>query len=190
MNWVPLITLASSVANNKTEIRRSMALKRHAMEEDLKAQLDLTFCRKLLQIIERRKAQIVHTYLPMGDEIDLYPLIQELIDKGIKVICPRTMKKPQLEHRELLSLDALNEGVFGTSYPDGPLFYGDPDLVIVPGLAFDKQGTRLGYGGGYYDRFLADSKAYKVAACYPFQMIEKVPSEEWDVRVDEMVVGR
>lgn len=166
-----------------------MALKRSAMVADLKQELDRTICKELLHIIERRKVQVVHTYLPMGDEIDLYPFIQDLLEMGVKVICPRTMKKPMLEHRELLNLDTLKEGVFGTSYPDGPLFHGDPDLVIVPGLAFDKQGNRLGYGGGYYDHFLANSKAYKVAACYSFQMMEKVPCEEWDVRVDEVVVG-
>lgn len=163
--------------------------KRASMHEAEKAKLDAALCQQLKEIIVERKAGVVHSYLPMGDEPDLYPLIEDLLEIGVKVICPKTLKKPKLEHRHLTSLSDLEEGVYGTKYPKGGVYTGNIDLVIVPGLAFDKSGGRLGYGGGYYDTFLANANAYKVAACYPFQIVDNVPMEDWDVRVDEVVVG-
>lgn len=68
--------------------------------------------------------------------------------------------------------------------PTGELFAGEFDLIIVPGIAFTERGDRLGRGGGFYDRYLGKSKAYKVALCYDYQLITELPLEEHDERVD------
>ena len=76
----------------------------------------------------------------------------------------------------------LEPGIFGTSHPKNSQVYTDKiDLVIVPGLAFDHQKYRLGYGGGYYDTFLSEhTEAYTVGVCYPFQYVVDIPKEEHD----------
>ena len=88
-----------------------------------------------------------------------------------------------------MSLTKLEMGIMQTLHPKEPLIYeGKYDLVIVPGLAFDKANYRLGYGGGYYDNFLIDHpEAHKVGIFYPFQMIDSVPKEPHDVCLDLIV---
>jgi 5-formyltetrahydrofolate cyclo-ligase len=94
-----------------------------------------------------------------------------------------------LENRILTSLQDLETGIKGTQHPALPNIYnGNYDLIIVPGLAFDAQRYRLGYGGGYYDNFLvAQPKAFKVGIFYPFQQVAAVPKEAHDVCLDSII---
>ena len=92
----------------------------------------------------------------------------------------------------LNSLDDLEKGVFGTKHPTGENeFDGEYDLIIVPGLSFDRNNYRLGYGGGYYDNFMVNyPAAKKIGIFYPFQEIENVPSETHDMMLDEILVDK
>lgn len=85
----------------------------------------------------------------------------------------------------------LVEGAFNIMEPQGPLFtdYGKIDVVVVPGMAFDKKGNRLGRGKGYYDRFLSQLPPYiyKIGVCFDFQKFDNIPAEETDVRMDCVV---
>jgi 5-formyltetrahydrofolate cyclo-ligase len=89
----------------------------------------------------------------------------------------------------LKSLDELESGVYGTSHPiNGVEYFGDYDLIIVPGLAFDDRNQRLGYGGGYYDDFMKQyPHAHKLGICYPFQKVKQVPVELHDLKIDDVL---
>jgi 5-formyltetrahydrofolate cyclo-ligase len=173
----------------KKDLRKKIFAKRAAQDPVKKNAYDQEICQKMEQLIIEKKGKTVHAYLPMGDEIDINPLLQKLLDLGIRVITSKTLKNRHLEHLELNSLDDLEEGLWGTWHPaNSEVFEGQVDLVIIPGLAFDQQNNRLGYGGGYYDNFLIkQSTAYKIAICYPFQMVEEVPVEPHDFVLDEVL---
>lgn len=151
---------------------------------------DAWICETLYDKIRAAKSRVVHAYIPLPAEIDIVPLLEQLLDDGIQVICPRALPARKLENRVLHSLRELETGKMGTQHPAAAdIFTGQVDFVIVPGLAFDKHRYRLGYGGGYYDNFLVDQpNAQKTGIFYPFQEVEDVPREPHDVQLDEVLV--
>lgn len=159
---------------------------RDALGPSDKAKIDKRICQRLSELVEQRKIQTIHTYLPMGSEVDIYPFIEQMLDKKLTIVAPKCLPKGKLEHLVLQSLNGLEEGIFGTKHPANSYEYsGVYDLIIVPGLAFDLQFNRIGYGGGYYDVFLKDQlDAYKVGLSYPFQLVDQLPKEPHDIRLD------
>jgi 5-formyltetrahydrofolate cyclo-ligase len=155
----------------------------------VKVEYDNWICNELEKAIIRRNCRSVHSYIPIANEIDVSPLLTKLLHLNITVVCPKTLPKRQLENRVLHSLDDQEVGIMGTKHPAKPDIYeGKIDLVIVPGLAFDAGKFRLGYGGAYYDTFLANHPAtYKLGIFYPFQQVDVVPVESHDVQLDEIL---
>ncbi|PHN06418.1 5-formyltetrahydrofolate cyclo-ligase [Flavilitoribacter nigricans] len=174
---------------DKQALRLKMETLREQLNPGQKARLDALICRELQQLVEERKFTSVHTFLPMGTEVDLYPFISYLLAMEIPVFCPKTLPKRQLEHLRLHSLERLEAGLFGTRHPEAsPDKLDAYDLIIVPGLAFDQHNHRLGYGGGYYDIFLGEQPgAYKVGVGYPFQLIQDLPLEAHDIPLDKVI---
>ena len=175
---------------NKQQVRKDLLLKRDKMASREKQNYDDWICTELENIIRDRDCKVVHVYLPMRSEIDIRPLIEQLLLKNMDLVVSKTLKNRHLEHLILSSLDDLEEGMYGTSHPkDGVVFQGEMDVIIVPGVAFDLQNYRLGYGGGYYDSFLAEhAAAFSVGVCYPFQKIAAVPREKHDACLDLVLV--
>lgn len=125
-------------------------------------------------------------YMSLGNEISLGPLMDRLWEKNW--VIPRTLSKPE-PHLVLHPYDParLVRHRFGMLEPDKSLPVIDPnelDLVLVPGIAYDWHGFRLGFGGGFYDRFLPQVKAIKVGITYSELVIDCVPNDEFDQRVD------
>lgn len=179
-----------TVTEQKKKLRKQMQLERAKLSKFAKTKYDEWICQTLLEKIENHQYKTIHCYLPMGTEINIFPLIETLLEKKITVVTPKTLAKRKLKHLILKSLDELEEGVFGTVYPAGEQeFVGEYDLIIVPGLAFDEENYRLGYGGGYYDNFmLHHPRAKKIGVFYPFQEVEKIPLESHDLKLDEILV--
>lgn len=174
---------------DKQALRLRMEKQREQLNPGQKAQIDALICRELQQLVEERNAKKVHTFLPMGTEVDIYPFISYLLVNGIEVYSPKTMPERKLQHLRLSSLNELEKGLFGTQHPKGTEEAKDSyDLIIVPGLAFDYHNNRLGYGGGYYDIFLsAHPEAYKVGIGYSFQLISELPLEPHDIPLDQII---
>ena len=172
----------------KTLLRKEMLAKRAELDAAEKNRLDGNMCDKIGSLIAERQVKVVHTYLPMGTEIDIFPLIQSLLDKGITVVTPKALKKRRMENLVLRSISELEDGIYGTKHPaQGIEYTGSFDLFIIPGLAFDSRLYRLGYGSGYYDTFLASSPGgFKLGICYPLQVVEKVPTELHDIPLDAL----
>jgi len=123
-------------------------------------------------------------YLSFFREAPTDRLIESLRLDGHKVYCPR------LENGEMLAVEYGEDftlSKYGIREPIGEAFTGSIDVAVIPFLAVDKQGNRLGYGGGYYDRYLKNTNAKRVAFGYGFQIVNTVPCDEWDEKMDMIV---
>jgi 5-formyltetrahydrofolate cyclo-ligase len=137
-------------------------------------------------------AQVIHSYLAIRSEVDTQPLILSALEVGKRVVVPIVQRDdPTLGHSWLTSVAAADmaPGVFGTWQPRNvqPALPGDWQLVIVPLLAFDRQGYRLGYGKGYYDRLLEAAPTGAVGVAFAAQEVAAVPHETHDRRLHYIV---
>ena len=136
---------------------------------------------------------VVAGYWPMNDEMNPVPLLKRLIKDGVQCALPAVIAKAKaLEFRDWQPDVALEDGPFGTSHPPTSADVTSPGIVMLPLLAFDASGYRLGYGGGYYDRTLADMKSsgstgLAVGIAYQSQQVDAVPHGELDQRLDWVV---
>ena len=128
-------------------------------------------------------------YWPLKDEVDIRPLVDSLVAEGKTVLLPKVTGDETMELRRYTSMADMQEGAFHILEPTGELFtdYEQIDIALVPGMAFDAAGHRLGRGRGYYDRFLAGLTCNKIGVCFPFQRVAEVPTDDHDVMMDEMV---
>lgn len=139
-------------------------------------------------------ARTVHCYVAWQEEVENHDLLRAILRDGKKVVVPKVNTQiKELENYVIPYFDALAPGAFGIFEPDAErgacrfTKLEELDLIIVPGLAFDRQGNRLGYGGGYYDRLLAEIRAPKVALAFAAQIVDAIPTEKHDHGVDFIV---
>ncbi len=174
----------------KKALRQRMIAQRDALDPAAHAALSAAICDELRALIRERKVRVLHCFLPMGSEVDLFPLLDELLAEGITIYAPKTLKGRVLENYRYTGQQDLVPGVFGTRHPAGDAYTGTFDLIIVPGLAFTAKGHRLGYGAGYYDTFLPKHpEAFTVATCFPFQVVDSLPVEKHDHVVQLVASG-
>ncbi len=153
-------------------------------------------CRRITENLPDT-ARVICAYYPMPTEVDIIPLLEELLKKGCEIYLPRTEGKSFL-FRRVTALDALVPGPFGILEPGRTaedLDSADVEYVFIPGIAFDAHGNRLGRGNGGYDRWIADLRASNDTAqtwgvCFDCQMVREVPREEHDEKVDAVVGPR
>ena len=139
-----------------------------------------------------KKAGVIHAFISMPDEPDTRPIIEHCWSSGKKIAVPVVLPDTfDLFHSEIKSFDDLASGINETQEPSperrikmNPESF---DLVIVPGVAFDTQGGRLGHGKGYYDRFLEGTSAFRLALAFECQLLETVPTELHDVPMNAIL---
>ena len=172
----------------KKELRQHIReIKRQFSQQQLE---ELSF-----PIISRLKSRLASTktilaYYSLPDEVDTRQLLDDLVAEGKTVLLPKVIDDENMEIRRYTGRQDLEEGILHLMEPIGEPFtaYEDIDIVVVPGLAFDAAGHRLGRGRGYYDRFLhRKSHPYCVGVCFDFQKVAEVPVEEYDIPVDEVI---
>ena len=135
-----------------------------------------------------RAANTLLLYYSLDDEVDTHEFIRKW-SKSKQILLP-VVVGDNLELRIYTGPENLTTGSYGIEEPTGELFtdYAAIDFIAVPGVAFDRNGNRLGRGKGYYDRLLPRiPSAYKAGICFPFQVIEEVPAEPFDIRMDEVI---
>ncbi|MFL5282011.1 MAG: 5-formyltetrahydrofolate cyclo-ligase [Rhodopila sp.] len=133
---------------------------------------------------------VVSAFWPLGDEIDLRPLMHGLDERGHKVVLPVTPKSGNpLSFRRWRPGDVMETERFGTLRPVGEEMV--PDFLLIPLLAFDAVGGRLGYGAGYYDRTLAGLPGrFRLGCAYAAQQVDEVPVGPYDMRLDAVATER
>ncbi|MBR5219258.1 MAG: 5-formyltetrahydrofolate cyclo-ligase [Clostridia bacterium] len=176
---------------NKKELRHRLIEKRNNIPQRLRQEKSLKITEKILEHSALKKASTVFIYVSFGSEVDTLPLIKELFYLGKRVGVPLcNSDNHTMTVYEIKDLSQLKKGHYGILEPDKSLKEipkEDIDLIIVPGVAFDKEGYRMGYGGGYYDRFLADFDGYTIGISFLECMENELPKGEFDRKVNEII---
>lgn len=136
-----------------------------------------------------RDAKTIYGYLPYNQEVRTVPILEKALADGKQVAVPKVYGD-EMRFIYLPDLTQVENGYSGIPEPiaDGPVADDPTALVLMPGLAFTREGQRIGYGGGFYDRFLsAEPNHPTVALCYDFQLVQALPTEEFDIPVDEVI---
>lgn len=170
----------------KTELRKWIRSQKRAMTPVQIETASRILAEKFYATSYYRDAKTIYGYLPYNQEVRTVPILQQALLDGKKVAVPKvyddTMRFIYLE-----DLSAVAPSNMGIPEPvaDEPVASDETALVLMPGLAFDPQGNRMGYGGGFYDKFLADQPNHPtVALCYAFQMVDEIPTDEYDIPVN------
>ena len=179
------------VEDRKAALRRSARDARRALDDEDRRIASATIVARLLALRELARAGTVALYAATDEEPDLDGLVGALAARGVRTLWPRVVGS-DLELAEA-SAERLLPGFHGIAEPVGPAV--DPrlvDAVVVPGLAFDPHGARLGRGGGHYDRLLAtvDGSALRVGVAFACQVVPSVPRGPHDLPVDVVVTER
>lgn len=171
---------------DKKELRRQIREKKRAMTEQQILDASAALGEKFAACEAYRNAKTIYGYLPYNQEVRTVPMLERALADGKRVAVPKvygdTMKFIYMEDLSLVA-----PGAYDIPEPiaDGPEGDDPTALVLMPGLAFDEKGNRMGYGGGFYDKFLAQEPNHPtVALCYAFQMVDTIPTEEYDIPVD------
>ena len=174
---------------DKKELRRTIRERKRAMtKEEI-----LSRSEKLGQLFAQsdayKAAKTIYGYLPYNQEVRTVPILEQALRDGKRVAVPKVYG----EEMRFLYLDDLTKvetGYAGIPEPiaDEPIADDETALVLMPGLAFDPQGHRIGYGGGFYDKFLAAEPNHPtLALCYEFQILPELNTEEHDIPVDTVL---
>jgi 5-formyltetrahydrofolate cyclo-ligase len=167
-------------------LRASMLAAREAWDPSCGAALG----QHVLRDMPPPAGAVVSGFWPIGKEIDIRPLLVALHTHGHRIVLPETPKRGNpLIFRLWQPGAAMVLEPFGTSRPDGPVLA--PDFLLVPLLAFDRSGHRIGYGAGYYDRTLAGLPGrYRLGVAYAAQELDAVPAGPYDARLDAVATER
>ena len=171
---------------NKKELRAAIRAKKRAMTpEEIMAKSN-----RLGELFREsrlyREAKSIYGYLPYNQEVRTVPMLAQALADGKRVAVPKCYG----DEMKFLWLDDLSQvapGYAGIPEPiaDEPIADDETALVLMPGLAFDPQGHRIGYGGGFYDKFLAREPSHPtLALCYDFQMLDHLETDDYDIPVD------
>ena len=135
-----------------------------------------------------KEASVILLYYSLPDEVNTHQFIEKW--KDIKTIILPVVIGDELELRYYTGIEDLAIGRYGIKEPIGKAFNNlkTIDLAIIPGVAFDREGNRLGRGKGYYDRLLPQIDAYNIGICFPFQLFDYIPTEPFDVRMNQIIV--
>jgi len=137
------------------------------------------------------RAQTILLYSALKDEVPTRQLLDRLVSEGRTILLPKVISATAMELRLYSKPAELQQGAFGIMEPTGEQFtdYAQIDVAVIPGMAFDREGHRLGRGRGYYDRFLSrvPFNIYKIGLCFPWQMVDSVPCESTDIIMDCVV---
>jgi len=177
----------------KNRIRKEIIEKRDSLDLIEKENFDKIIKEKLKETEDYKKSTNIFIYIGFGSEINTAKYIEEFLKEGKKVFVPRTnMVIKTMEAVEITSLKELERNKFGILEPAKDMEAIDKntlDLIIMPGVAFDIKRGRIGYGGGYYDKYMEaiDLSIPKIALAYELQIIDKVPKEDHDILPDSII---
>ncbi len=171
----------------KDDIRKIIKQKFLASTDNERRLWSEDICRKLKADDRMMASKYIMAYYPLKDEVNILPLLNDLVDIGKTILLPEVISTEDMVLHIYDANAEMSKGALGTSYPSNKAFtdYSKIDTALVPGVAFTKNGHRLGRGRGYYDRFMNKlERVYKIGVCFPYQIVEAIPTEIHDTKVD------
>lgn len=174
---------------NKQELRRWIRNKKVAMTDEEIQSKSHKLTELFLSTDLYAQASTLYGYLSYNQEVRTEGIMKQALMDGKRVAVPKIFDD-EMRFIYITNLDEIETGYKGIPEPiaDTPVADDKCALVLMPGIAFDEKGGRIGYGGGFYDRFLSLEREHKtVALCFDFQMVEELPMEEFDIPVDAVI---
>ncbi len=182
---------------NKKEIRQRMVTLRNTMPEDQRTHSAYLACTAIMQEAAWNNATAIGAYVAFGAEMNTKLLLDAAWSSGKHVFLPRCLPpKGHMEFIQCAGWDELTPDSYGILAPSGQQYLSVPlprMLFIVPGVAYDGEGHRLGWGGGYYDRYFsrpAMQPATLMGFCYAHQVVQSLPHEHFDVSVSAIATEK
>ena len=174
----------TQLTHMKKELRTKFRQARRLFDGSMRKECDGLIASAFLS--EHGKYGSFFIYNSFGDEADTHKITAQLLAMGKSVYLPR------VEGKNIVAVPygALKKGAYGIEEPTGEPYFGRIDVAVVPLLAINSRGYRLGYGGGYYDRFLKQTDILKVGLGYFFQLTDEFTEDEWDEPLDSFVCER
>ena len=173
----------------KAELRKKILQEMKALSQEQKQAMDRALTERFLKHPFYQEAKVIATYLSFTHEFQTQGLIKRALKEGKKVLIPKTYPKGRMDF-VVYDPQQLVKTSFGLLEPQGDLEVVEPsqiDLIHVPGLAFTREGYRIGYGGGYYDRYLEHFAGHTMSTIYPCQ-VQEFNSEDHDIAVQEVLI--
>jgi len=179
------------MSKEKKELRKHYLQIRNGLSEEKKKSAGISIWNKIFSSDYYKIANVVFVYVSYNNEVDTIEAIEQMLAEGKGVVVPKCdVSEKTMSLYEIQSLTDLRMGAYGIQEPSGEerkVKTEEIDLAVVPGVAFDKKGMRLGYGGGYYDKFLAEFSGMSVGLVYAECFSEELPVEKFDRGVDIVV---
>ena len=178
----------------KQELRRDLLKKREGIAREAKEKMDNRILALFTSLISYRYSDTLLLYYPTKGEVDTRPLIKKALKAGKRVALPVCLDTESvMEYYFIRSENDLETGKYGIPAPKKNCEKFDKDdehkgmIIVVPALAFDKEGYRLGYGKGYYDRYINEISATSIGLVYSDFVMDKLPRGRFDISVDLLV---
>jgi 5-formyltetrahydrofolate cyclo-ligase len=174
---------------DKTEWRQKLRSQRDSLEAPLRKKEEFSILTHLKPWVEDGSLSSWMVYLPFGSEVDTSLLTESLWEKGRDVFAPRMLNQGELGSVQLMKNTTISTQQWGIPEPNGPLMPKEfrADVIVTPGLGYDRQGNRLGYGKGYYDRFLSTRPKFCLGLGFSCQIAEQLTSEKHDQSLDAVI---
>ena len=176
---------------DKASARAYFSSLRASLTEEQRLEKSEKICKKILDIKEFSECDTLLLYYPIKSEPSALPLLTEAFARGMSVAFPISIKDDfTLDFREIKSLDELSVGAYGICEPKNDASFAEmteKTICIVPALSFDKSFHRLGYGKGFYDRFLKNFKGTAIGITYSELICEKLPADDNDIPVNYII---
>ena len=174
---------------NKQELRKAIRAQKRAMTEEQIVEKSLRLGQLFLASDAYKNAKTIYGYLPYNQEVRTVAMLEQAMRDGKRVAVPKCYGD-EMKFIWMEDLSLVEKGYANIPEPiaDGPVADDETALVLMPGLAFDPQGHRCGYGGGFYDKFLAAEPDHPtLALCYDFQMLPHLETEDHDIPVNYVI---
>jgi 5-formyltetrahydrofolate cyclo-ligase len=182
------------MSTEKHTLRKAMRARLATMDPETCTTKSALACQRVLDTPAFARANVVLIYLNMPNELSVHDLARAGWDAGKTVLAPRVdIPTRHMDAIELTSFDSLTPGAYDILEPDGePFDVSRIDCIIVPGVAFDRDGNRLGQGAGFYDRFLSRTggAATTIAVGFDEQIVDRVPTDDTDWPMDLVVTDK
>ena len=174
---------------DKKTLRQQAKIRRDIMPEDIRHAKSKIICKKLISDEVFQNANVIFCFISFGSEVETKRIIETALSMGKRVCVPHTLGNHIMEANEITLQTEYRPDRYGIPEPTEQHIVepSDIDLVVVPGLLFDRRGYRIGYGGGYYDTFLTKCSGTSVGVVFSEFIIDEIVPDEFDRAVDRVI---